>query len=72
VSNKRSAFRLGVYVFLALAVLTGLEFWVSASFNSAVILLVIALVKAALIVQYFMHVARLWQEESEIHGEGHQ
>lgn len=72
VSAKRSAFRLGIYVFLALAVLTVVEYWIGATFNSAVVLFIIALVKAALIIQYFMHVARLWQEESQIHEEGHE
>jgi hypothetical protein len=50
--------------FLVLAVLTALEYWVSISFNSGVLLLIIALVKAALIIQNFMHIARLWREES--------
>lgn len=63
-TDKKSIYRLGIIVFLALAVLTGVEFWVSNALNSAVLLLIIALIKAALIVQYYMHIARLWREES--------
>ena len=60
---KAAAYRQGLIVFLGLAVLTIVEYFVAVSLNSAVLLLILALVKAALIVQYFMHVYRLWREE---------
>jgi heme/copper-type cytochrome/quinol oxidase subunit 4 len=61
--KKRAAYRTGVIVFLILAVLTAGEFYL-ASISSAVAgLLIIALIKAALIIRYFMHVNRLWAEE---------
>ena len=50
-------------VFAVLVVLTIVEFIVSATFNSAVFLLLIALAKAGLIVQFFMHIYRLWRTE---------
>jgi len=62
--TKKAAYRQGIYVFLVLAVLTVAEFFVSQATNGAAVpLLLIALVKAALIVYYFMHVYRLWREE---------
>jgi hypothetical protein len=62
---KSVAFRRGMYVFLFLAVMTAVEYVVAiSSFNSMVLLFIIALLKAAAIVQYFMHVYRLWREES--------
>jgi len=61
---KLAAYRRGIYVFLALAVLTAVEYVVAISINSVALLLIIALLKAAAIVQYFMHVYRLWREES--------
>ncbi|MCA9929661.1 MAG: cytochrome C oxidase subunit IV family protein [Anaerolineales bacterium] len=61
---KAVAYRRGIYVFLVLAVLTAVEYLVAISFNSTVLLFIIALLKAAAIVQYFMHVYRLWREES--------
>ena len=61
---KRAAQRIGVYVFLALMVLTLVEFVVSIYLNSVVGLFIIMLLKAALIVYYFMRVYRMWREES--------
>ncbi|MCP5093929.1 MAG: hypothetical protein GY943_00090 [Chloroflexi bacterium] len=62
---KSAAYRQGIYVFLFLAVLTAVEYIIAvSSFNSTVLLFIIALLKAAAIVQFFMHVYRLWREES--------
>jgi cytochrome c oxidase subunit 3 len=55
----------GVFIFIYLAVLTGLEFFVAVTFNSVVLLVVVALIKAALVVYYYMHVYKL-NLESEI------
>jgi cytochrome c oxidase subunit 4 len=64
VSDKRLAYRQIILVFLVLVVLTAIEFVVAINLdNAAVPLFLIALVKAGLIVQYFMHVYRLWREE---------
>lgn len=62
--KKTAALRIGTYVFVALAVLTIVEYFVSVSLGSTVLLLILALLKAAAIVYFFMHVTRLWQEES--------
>jgi heme/copper-type cytochrome/quinol oxidase subunit 4 len=65
VSEKRAAaYRLGIITLLILAVLTIIEFVVSVTLGSFVLLLILALVKAAIIVQNFMHITRLWREES--------
>lgn len=62
---KASAQRTGLYVFLALLVLTVAEAVVGAMETPiTVLLIIIALVKAALIIYFFMHVYRLWREES--------
>ena len=63
--KKTAALRTGTYVFVALFVLTILEYIISqADTVSTVLLLIIALLKAAPIVYFFMHVTRLWREES--------
>ena len=62
--GKADAMRTGMIVFLGLVVLTIVEFFVPLLIDSAVLLLIIALLKAALIINYFMHVYRLWREES--------
>ncbi|MCA9941143.1 MAG: cytochrome C oxidase subunit IV family protein [Anaerolineales bacterium] len=62
---KKVAYRQGIYVLIALAALTILEFVVSsATDGSASLLFIIALLKTGLIVNYFMHIYRLWREES--------
>jgi cytochrome c oxidase subunit 4 len=64
--KKTAAYRQGVMVFVGLAVLTIAEFFVSAATDgSAVLLLIIALVKAGIIVNFFMHIYRLWRAEED-------
>jgi heme/copper-type cytochrome/quinol oxidase subunit 4 len=67
-SDKRAAaYRASVTVALVLAVLTILEYFVAVEFsNSVVILFLLALFKAVAVLNYFMHVSRLWRQE-----EGH-
>jgi len=62
--NKAKAYRRGTITFLILLLLTAVEFFVGVTLNSTALLLIIALLKAALIVYVFMHVYRLWREES--------
>lgn len=62
--GKAEAMRTGLLVFLGLAVLTIVEFFIPFLIDSIVLLIIIALLKAALIINYFMHVYRLWREES--------
>lgn len=62
---KAKAYRRGLITFLVLMVLTAIEYFVAISLASPTVLLfIISLIKAALIVQVFMHVARLWRGES--------
>lgn len=62
--KKAAAYRLGLITLVILAVLTIVEYVVAVYLGSLVLLFIIALVKAAVIVQNFMHIARLWREES--------
>jgi len=63
-AKKKAAFRLGIYVLIGLALLTGIEYYIAwVSPTALTILFVIALLKAAAIIQYFMHVTSLWSEE---------
>ncbi|MCA9961189.1 MAG: hypothetical protein R3E31_08425 [Chloroflexota bacterium] len=62
--KKAAAYRLGVTTLIILAVLTAVEYAVGVTINSAVLMFIIGLIKAAVIVQNFMHIARLWREES--------
>jgi hypothetical protein len=62
--KRTAAYRLGIAVFVGLAALTALEFWIAhATDGSAVFLFVMALVKAGIIIQYYMHLNSVWGEE---------
>ncbi len=51
-SNKTEVFRQGLIIFIFLAILTALEFFVAVAIEAVVLLAVIALVKVALVMYY--------------------
>jgi cytochrome c oxidase subunit 3 len=57
--DKKSMLSQGVFIFVYLAVLTALEFFIAVTFNSVVVLIAVAIVKAVLVVYYYMHVYQL-------------
>jgi len=65
-SKRNKAYAVSTMVLLFLAVITAIEYFVALSFNGAFILMLLGLIKAVAVLQYFMHVSRLWIEE-----EGH-
>ena len=62
-NSKSSELSRGVMIFVALAVLTALEYFLAISQVSSVMLWIIALFKAGLVVWFFMHVFRLFRSE---------
>ena len=58
-----AAYRTGVMVLLWLGLLTAVEFVANLMGVSTVAMFMIALVKAGIILQFFMHVSNLWLEE---------
>ncbi len=60
--------KLGTIVFLVLAVLTGVEYAVATQVHQNIIpLILMAQVKAVLILWYFMHIARAWISQRQGH-----
>ena len=57
--DKSSALRQGVLIFVYLTVLTALEYFVAVTFKAVSILVVVAVIKAALVMYYYMHVYKL-------------
>ena len=57
--DKSSMLSQGIFIFVYLAVLTALEYFVAATFKSVAVLVVVALIKAALVVYYYMHIYKL-------------
>jgi len=66
-NKKSAALREGVFVFLALAVLTAVEYLVGVSTEMVALLFALMLVKAALVVYFFMHISRLFESEEGGH-----
>lgn len=65
--KKAAAFRLGIIILVLLAILTAVEYAVAIYLaNATILLFIIGLLKAAPILQGFMHMSSLWSEE-----EGH-
>ena len=67
--DKSSMLGQGVFIFVYLAVLTVLEFGVALTFNSTALLVAVALVKAVLVVYYYMHIYKLNDEHGHEQGE---
>lgn len=63
--KKKNSFRQGLSVFFALVILTVIEF-VVASLNPdwAWLLFLLAIFKGWLVIQYYMHINRIFKEES--------
>lgn len=57
--DNRGMLSQGVVIFIYLAVLTALEFFVAVAFDAVPILVVVAVIKAALVAYYYMHIYNL-------------
>ncbi len=57
--NKNEAFRQGVIVFIFLAVLTGLEFFIAIAIGAVILLAAVAVIKVGLVAYYYMHIYKL-------------
>jgi hypothetical protein len=55
-NNKSAALNLGLTIFIFLAVLTGLEFFIAVTIHALLLLGIVALMKAGLVMYYYMHV----------------
>ena len=64
--KRAAAYRVSITVGLVLAILTVVEYFASIYTASTVVLMLLALFKAVAVLNYFMHVSRLWRQE-----EGH-
>lgn len=64
--EQKSPYTIGWIVFIILMVLTIAEFYIART-GSAVLLIIVAIAKAGLIMNYFMHIYRLWRSEEEHH-----
>lgn len=63
VEQMKGPYRVGVIVLVGLAILTIIEFGLALVGGLAVPLLLVAVFKAALILEYYMHFSHLWGKE---------
>jgi len=62
---KNSKYQLGLSIFILLAFLTAAEYVIAVEFGSNFLLGLVALVKAGLVLYYYMHIGKLLQEDPE-------
>ncbi|HUH97619.1 MAG TPA: cytochrome c oxidase subunit 3 [Anaerolineales bacterium] len=65
-ANKSDVLRQGVIVFVFLALLTALEFFVAVQIGATVLLALIAFVKVGLVMYYYMHIYRLNLQDQDL------
>jgi len=63
--HKSARYKAGIIVLTILAVFTALEFTISQLGNWIAVLLVIALLKAILVIRDYMHIGKLFSGEEE-------
>ena len=61
--RKSAIYREGIIVAIILAIVTVIEYYVALNLNSFAIMMILALLKAILVVNYFMHIRSLWSED---------
>ena len=64
-SDKTGMLRQGAVVFVFLAILTLLEFFIAVAVGAVSLLVVVALIKFALVIYYYMHIYRLSQDANQ-------
>ena len=60
---KAGIYRTGYVIAIILAIVTVVEFYIATHFNSFAVMMLLGIVKAYLVVNYFMHIKSLWTEE---------
>jgi hypothetical protein len=62
-SKRAAAYRFSTTIALVLAVLTAVEYFIALQNAGATIMFLLALAKAYCVVNFFMHIARLWRTD---------
>ncbi|GAB4423435.1 MAG: hypothetical protein Kow002_12970 [Anaerolineales bacterium] len=62
-TDKKTALGQGVIIFIFLAVLTVLEYFIAVAMDAITLLVIVALVKAGLVVYYYMHIYKLGAQD---------
>jgi heme/copper-type cytochrome/quinol oxidase subunit 4 len=63
--KKMNPLRRGVIIFIILGVLTAIEYFLGVYESPSILLWIIALLKAGLVLWYFMHLPRVFNPEGD-------
>ena len=64
-TNKSDVLRQGAIVFIFLAVLTALEFFIAVEIGVVILLVAVAVIKVGLVLYYYMHIYKLNKESGD-------
>lgn len=70
-ASKSTTMQLGILVLGALAVLTAVEFAIALTIDVWQILAIIPIIKAILVLYYYMHIYRLFEEDKDLNRESY-
>jgi cytochrome c oxidase subunit 3 len=70
-TSHRPSYQLGLFVFLLLVVLTAVEYAISLWLNLWQLLTLVALIKAGLVLYYYMHIYRLFATDPDVDHESY-
>lgn len=68
-TSKSSSMQLGLFVFIALVILTAGEFAFALTLNIWQVLAIVPILKAGLVIYYYMHISRLFANDEDIDHE---
>jgi cytochrome c oxidase subunit 4 len=63
--QRKPIYRQGIVVAAGLMILTVIEYYAAVLTSSAILLFLLAIFKAALVLNYFMHISTLWSSGEE-------
>lgn len=69
-TDKKADYQLGLSIFILLAFLTVAEYFTAVEFGSTFVLIALAMAKGGLVLYYYMHVGKLFKEDSDLEKEG--
>lgn len=64
-ANKSTSLRQGAIIFIFLAVLTALEFFIAVAIGAVVLLAAVAVIKVGLVMYYYMHIYKLNEDSGD-------
>lgn len=65
-TKSGNSYQLGISIFIMLAFLTAAEYFIAIEFSSTFLLIVVAMVKAVLVLYFYMHISKLLKNDTDL------